>query len=97
MNDIPYQKRPDRIPEHKLYQAIFVEIDKDIFHKNWNIIIGVIYRPPDTDLKLLKDSFNYLLDTLGRERAYCYLVGDFDINLLNFGEDANMLTHWGHL
>ena len=68
VNDIPYQKRPDLIPEHKFYESIFVEIDKDVFHKNRNIIIGVIYRPPDTDLKLFNDSINDLLDTLGRER-----------------------------
>ena len=88
VNDIPYQKRPDLIPEHKLYEATFVEIDKDVFHKNRNIVIGVIYRPPDTDLKLFNDSFNDLLDTLGRERKYCYLMGDFNINLLNFDKHA---------
>ena len=60
----------------------------DVFHKNINIIIGVIYRPPDTDLKLFNDSINDLLDTLGRERKYCYLMGDFNINLLNFDKHA---------
>ena len=34
------------------------------------------------------DSFNDLLDTLGRERKYCYLMGDFNINLLNFDKHA---------
>ena len=55
---------------------------------NRNIIIGVIYRPPNTDLKLLNDSLNDLLDTLGRERKYCNLMGDFNINLLNFDKHA---------
>ena len=88
VNDIPYQKRPDLIPEHKLYESIFVEIGKDVFHKNRNIIIGVIYRPPDTDLKLFNDSINDLLDTLSRERKYCYLMGDFNVNFLNFDKHA---------
>ena len=88
VKDIPYQRRPDLIPEHKLYEATFVEIDEDVFHKNRNIIIGVIYQLPDTDPKLFNDSFNDLLDTLGRERKYCYLIGDFHINLLNFDKHA---------
>ena len=88
MNDIPYQKGPDLIPEHKLYEYVFVEIDKDVFYKNRNIIIGVIYRSQDTDLKLFNDNIGDLLDTLGRERKYCYLMGDFNINLLNFDKHA---------
>ena len=88
VKDTPYQIRPDLIPEHKLFEATFVEIDKDVFHKNRNIITGVIYRPPDTDLKLFNDNFYDLLDTLGRERKYCYLMGDFNINLLNIDKHA---------
>ena len=78
MNDIRYQERPDLIPDHKLYEATFFEIDKD----------GVIYRPPDTYLKLFNDSFNDLFDTLGRELEYCYLMSDFNIDLLNFDKHA---------
>ena len=57
VNDSLYQKRPGLIPEHRLYEASIVEIDKNVFHKNGDIIIGVMYRPPDTDLKLFSDSY----------------------------------------
>ena len=34
---------------------LFIEIDKDVFHRNINRIIGVIYRASNTDLKLFND------------------------------------------
>ena len=40
----PITKKAYLMPEYKLYESIFVEIDKDVFHKNRNIMIGVIYR-----------------------------------------------------
>ena len=88
VNDIIYQERPDLTQDNNLYESIFVEIDKDVFHKNRNIIIGVIYRPPDTDLGMFNENITDLFDTLGRERKYCYLMGDFNINLLNFDKHA---------
>ena len=88
VNDIIYQKRPDLTQDNKLYESIFVEIDKDVFHKNRNVIIGVIYRPPDKDLGMFNENINDLFDTLSGERKYCYLMGDFNINLLNFDKHA---------
>ena len=69
-------------------ESIFIEIDKDLFNQNQNIIIGVIYRPPNTDLELFNDDINELLDNLEREHKYCYLMGDYNINLLNYSKHA---------
>ena len=82
-NNILYQIRSDLTLNNEFSESIFIEINKDLFNKNRNIIIGVIYRPPNTDLKLFNGGINELLDTLKREHKYCYLMGDYDINLLN--------------
>ena len=87
-NNILYQIRSDLTLNNEFIESIFIEIDKDLFNKNWNIIIGVIYRPPNTDLKLFSDDINELLDTLEREHKYCYLMGDYNINLLNYNKHA---------
>ena len=54
-NNLCYQ-RSDLTADHELFESIFVEVDKDLFHKNRSILIGVIYRPPNTDLKLFNES-----------------------------------------
>ena len=87
-NDILYQIRSDLTLNNECSESIFIEIDKDLFNKNRNIIIGVIYRPPNTDLKLFNDDINELLDTLERGHKYCYLMGDYNINLLNYNKHA---------
>ena len=68
VNDVTYQKRPDLPQDDKLYEYIFVEIDKDVFHKNRNVIIGVIYQPPNTEIGVFNENKNDLFDTLGRDR-----------------------------
>ena len=85
-SNILYQRRPDITLNNGLSEYIFIEIDKDLFNKNRNIIIGVIYRPPNTDLELFNDDINELLDNLEREHKYCYLIGDYNIYLLNYSK-----------
>ena len=87
-NNILYQIRSDLALNNEFSESFFIEIDKDLFNKNRNVIIGVIYRPPNTDLKLFNDDINELLDTLEREHKYCYLTGDYNINLLNYSKHA---------
>jgi len=50
-------------------------------HKN--IIIGEIYRPPNTDIDLFNTNLMDILDSIQRENKLIYLLGDFNINLLN--------------
>ena len=50
-----------------------------------NIIVGVIYRSPNTDAELFNDRMLHLLHTIHQERKLCYLMGDYNLNLLNVG------------
>ena len=74
-NNIPYQIRPDIFLNDDFFENIFIEIDKDIFQRGINIIIGVIYRPPGTDLPTFNDSMSLMLSGLIRENEYCYFMG----------------------
>ena len=76
--------RPDICLNDDIFESVFIEIDKDIFQRGKNIIIGVIYRPPGTDLPTFNDSMSLMLSGLIRENKYCYLMGDYNINLLNY-------------
>ena len=74
-NNILYQIRSNLTFSNAFRESFFVETDKDLFNKNRNIVIWVIYRPPNTDHKLVNDDLNELLDTLWMEHTYCYLMG----------------------
>ena len=65
-------------------EIVTVEVDKEYFKKEKNIIISVLYHPPGTDLLSFNEYLNILLNTLKNENIFCYLMGDFNINLLNY-------------
>src|SRR6218665_2510888 len=46
------------------------------------LIIGVLYKPLNIDLSLFNSTFDTLLSRLNAERKPCYLLGDFNVNLL---------------
>src|SRR6218665_3350666 len=46
------------------------------------LIVGVLYRTPSTDLFIFNSAFDNLLTRLSAEKKPCYLLCDFNINLL---------------
>ena len=67
-DDIEYVLREDLCQMNKNIESIFVEIDKSNSNKDKNTIIGVIYRPPDTDLKVFNEILNGLLANVKLEK-----------------------------
>ena len=52
-----------------------------------NIILGVIYRHPSKDITDFYCScFNKLLENISKEQKSIFLLGDFNVNLLNYNE-----------
>ena len=80
--------RDDLCLQNDILETFFIEIDKDQFLKKRNIIIGVIYRPPDTDIKEFNDHILRCLTQIKAEKKIAYLLGDYDINLLNTEKHA---------
>src|SRR6218665_712722 len=61
-----------------IMETLFVNITLG----NRSLIVGVLYRPPNTELSIFNSAFDNLLMRLSAEKKPCYLLGDFDINLL---------------
>ena len=51
----------------------------------------MIYRPPDTDIKISNEYISELLDKMKSESEYISCLGDYDISLLN--SDCHGPTH----
>ena len=55
--------------------------------KKSNIIVGVIYRHPSVDLTNFNCNYlNQLLENISKEQKSIFLLGDFNVNLLNYNE-----------
>ena len=74
-------------------ESIFIEMDNDLFQKDKTILIGVIHRTPNTNLKLFNDDKSEFCDSHEREHEYCYLMGDYDINIFNYGKHAESTSY----
>ncbi|KAJ8021380.1 hypothetical protein HOLleu_38558 [Holothuria leucospilota] len=60
-------------------ESLFVEVHS-LKHKN--IIVGVIYRPPGQSISDFNNCLSVLLETVNDENKRCFLMGDFNIDLL---------------
>jgi hypothetical protein len=47
-----------------------------------NIIIGVVYRPPNNNFDTFKNTINEMLEKIDKENELSYLMGDYNIDLL---------------
>ena len=81
---IDYTVREDLLIFCDIMESLFVEIPGSEFKMEKNIILGIIYRPPGTDLNQFSDLFGNILEIVKKENQFCYLLGDYNINLLNF-------------
>ena len=78
-NDLDFKCRADLDLNTAHFESIFVEINN--FNKN--IVVGVIYRPPNQPVQSFIESFNEILNIVNKENKLLYLMGDFNLNLLH--------------
>ena len=62
-------------------ESLFVEIT--VPHGK-NIIVGSVYRPPNQNTALFLDKFNDILSRISKDNKQCYVMGDFNLDLLQY-------------
>ena len=67
-------------PNSALFDSVFVELENP---HGKNFIIGTVYRPPSANLHEFLESFHQLLHRVTRDNKMCYIMGDFNLDLLN--------------
>jgi hypothetical protein len=80
---IRYKCRPDLDVFNDIMESIFIEIPATCSAMKKAIVIGVVYRPPDTDVPSFIEVLSGILNQVANERKYLYLLGDFNVNLFN--------------
>jgi hypothetical protein len=88
---VDYKIRNDLSILNESYECLFIEIEKNVFQTSSNLIIGVIYRMPNTDIDIFNKYIEKVYcDTIKKEKKIIYFMGDTNINLLN--EQSHELT-----
>ena len=63
-----------------IFESLFIEIDLSGTN---NILIGVIYHPANFNYDECINTIECILDKISNKHKSCYLLGDFNTNLLN--------------
>ena len=80
---------------YKVRHDLSDSIDENIFESNFielsctngpNIVVGNIYRPPGNDILSFQNALEGITTKINRENKLCYLMGDFNINLLHYDQ-----------
>jgi len=85
---LDYTVRTDLNIQDDYIESIFIEIFKSALGVEKNIIVGQIYRPPNTDVTMFNEVISNALNTVSCESKQLYLLGDFNLNLLNCEQHA---------
>ena len=84
-NHLSYKPHLDlNIYKSNELESTFIEV---LNPKKSNIIIGCIYKHPSMDLNDFNTNYlNILLDKVSKEQISVFLLGDFNVNLLNYND-----------
>ena len=66
-------------------ECIFIEVKNRTMTQYKKTILGIVYRPPSTNIATFTEHVINIIEKLKVENKQCYIMGDFNINLINYG------------
>ena len=79
---LSYKSRTDlNMYKKDQLESTFIET---INSKKSNIVVSCVYKHPNMDVLDFNSLINQLLDKISKEQKQIFLLGDFNINLLNY-------------
>ena len=88
-DQVSFRERPDLSSFTEDFETVFIEIEKGNQLNAKNVIIGVIYRPPNQDKLSFNEKLNDIISKIRMENKICYLLGDYNINILNYSSHVH--------
>ena len=85
---IPYKNRNELEHFDSELESLFIEISKEVFQTSSDIIIGVLYRMPNSSIEVFNDRITDKLNVMNRENKLIYLLGDMKIDFLKTDEHS---------
>ena len=87
--NIKYIDRDELLHMNDYIECVFIGLEKGEMGLGWNAVIRVIYRPPGTEIKIFNEHLQGNLQGIDSENKKCYLLGDYNINLLNVDKHSD--------
>ena len=84
---ISYKTRKDLCMVEDYIETVFVEISNSCLVTDKNIVVGVVYRPPDSNRDSFLTKMKVILQKLDASSKQCRIMGDFNLNILNTDKD----------
>ena len=57
-----------------------------------NIVIVIVYKPPDININVFVDTFDNIMANINRENKTSFIMGDFDIDLIDLKNSTHNPT-----
>ena len=67
-------------------ESVFIEIERSAFDTKSKIIVGVIYRMPDSSVDVFNERMCDIPNVVTKEKKIRYIIGDLNIDLLKHEE-----------
>ena len=83
-----FKERPDLSYFDEDCETVFIEIEEGQQRQNHNVIIGVIYRPPNQYISSFNDKIYNTVNVVRSKMKTFYLLVDYNINILNYASHA---------
>ena len=83
-DDIEFIIKPNLTVMTPELETIFIEVKKGQAGNHKDMLIGVIYRPPGTDLNIARNKLEHILDKIKVDKKLVYLLGDYNANIINY-------------
>ena len=80
-----YEERRDLSFSNEFTDTLFIEIYME--HEK-NIIVGVVYKAPNSDGTEFNDLLENCVSAVTRENKPCYLLGDFNFDILKYSSHS---------
>ena len=86
-NKLNFKRRDDLSVSNETNETLTIEI---INKTTKNIIVSTCYRPPAAKIKPFKQHLTHIFEKLARENKKLFIVGDFNINSLNYSTNSKV-------
>ena len=87
-NSIKFLKIPNFTLNEDHIECVFIEVTH-LPNATSKPIIGVVYRPPNSDSNLFFTEIERILSNVSSRQRPCYIMGDFNFDLLSIGGNNN--------
>ena len=75
-------------------ETIWIEIESA---KHQNVLVGIVYRHPNTDISTFNTEFHKTIIQLNKENKIIYICGDFNIDFMKIKTDHNVSSYYDML